>query len=82
MILKLHDDIYAYRNSSGFKPLVSATNNSKTLRIIASENSLRTSLINMHFNDVEPGQLLKLSKRNGLELLAHLSKDSSDDGSL
>lgn len=75
MILKLHDDIYAYRNSSGFKPLVSATNNSKTLRIIASENSLRTSLINMHFNDVEPGQLLKLSKRNGLELLAHLSKD-------
>src|SRR5919205_783318 len=75
MILKLHDSIYAYRNSSGFKPLVTATNKSKTLIIIASENSLRTSLIDMHFNDVSAGQLIKMSKEKGLELLVHLSKD-------
>jgi amidophosphoribosyltransferase len=75
MILKLHDHIYAYRNSSGFKPLVTATNKSKTLSIIASENSLRTSLIDMHFNDVDPGQLIMMSKENGLEVLADLSGD-------
>ena len=75
IILKLDNNIYAYRNSGGFKPLVTATNKSKTLSIIASENSLRTSLIDMHFNDVTAGQLIKLSKENGLELLAHLSKD-------
>jgi amidophosphoribosyltransferase len=75
MILKLHDDIYAYRNSSGFKPLVTATNKSKTLSIIASENSLRTSLIDMHFNDVGAGQLIKLSKAKGLEVVADISED-------
>jgi amidophosphoribosyltransferase len=75
IILKLHDSIYAYRNSSGFKPLVTATNKSKTLSIIASENSLRTSLIDMRFNDVAAGQLIRMSKENGLEILAHLSKD-------
>jgi amidophosphoribosyltransferase len=75
MILKLLDDIYAYRNSSGFKPLVTATNKSKTLSIIASENSLRTSLIDMHFSDVDAGQLIKLSKENGLEVLSNLPKD-------
>jgi amidophosphoribosyltransferase len=73
MILKLHNDIYAYRNSSGFKPLVTATNKSKTLSIIASENSLRTSLIGMHFNDVNAGQLIKMSKEKGLEIIADLS---------
>jgi amidophosphoribosyltransferase len=75
IILKLHDNIYAYRNSSGFKPLVTATNKSKTLSIIASENSLRTSLIDMCFNDVAAGQLIRMSKEHGLEILAHLSKD-------
>jgi amidophosphoribosyltransferase len=75
IILKLHDNIYAYRNSSGFKPLVTATNKSKTLSIIASENSLRTSLIDMRFNDVAPGQLIRMSKENGLEILVHISKD-------
>jgi amidophosphoribosyltransferase len=72
LIIKLEDDIYAYRNSSGFKPLVNAKNKSKTWNIIASENSLRTSLIDMEFNDVNAGQLIKLGKKNGLEILASL----------
>ncbi|HZC20268.1 MAG TPA: hypothetical protein VE223_01345, partial [Nitrososphaeraceae archaeon] len=54
LIMKINDDIYAYRNSTGFKPLVAATNKNKTLYIIASENSLRTSFIDMEFNDVRP----------------------------
>lgn len=74
LIIKLEDDIYAYRNSTGFKPLVHATNKSKTWSIIASENSLRTSLIDMDFNDVTPGQLIKLSKKSGLEILASLQR--------
>ena len=72
LIMKINDDIYAYRNSTGFKPLVAATNKNKTLYIIASENSLRTSFIDMEFNDVRPGQLIKLSKDNGLEILTKL----------
>jgi amidophosphoribosyltransferase len=69
LMVKVGDEIYVYRDSTGFKPLVSATNRDKTLNIIASENSLRTSLINMKFADVKPGQLLKIDGRGGMEIL-------------
>ena len=70
LMVKSGDEIFAYRDSTGFKPLVSATNRDKTLDIIASENSLRASLIDMQFSDVLPGQLIKMSKKGGLEVLA------------
>jgi amidophosphoribosyltransferase len=69
LMVKLGDDVYAYRDSTGFKPLVTATNKGKTLNIIASENSLRTSMADMEFSDVRPGQLLKMGRR-GLEVIA------------
>ena len=73
LIIKVSDEIYAYRDGTGFKPLVTAANKDKTLNIIASENSLRTSLVDMEFADVKPGQLLKMSKKAGLEVLASTS---------
>lgn len=73
-MLKVGDEIYAYRDGTGFKPLVSAVNRDRSLQILASENSLRTSLIDMEFCDVKPGQLLKMSKKNGgIEVLAQTS---------
>jgi amidophosphoribosyltransferase len=74
LILKDGDEIYAYRDSTGFKPLVTATQKDGMMDIIASENSLRTSLVNMEFEEVKPGQLLKLSK-NGLQVV-HSKPDS------
>ncbi|HEY9406772.1 MAG TPA: hypothetical protein VIP53_04915 [Nitrososphaera sp.] len=74
LMIKVGDEIYIYRDSTGFKPLVSATNRDKTLNIIASENSLRTSLINMEFADVKPGQLLKIDKNGGLKVLTNESR--------
>ena len=73
LMFKLADEIYVYRDRTGFKPLVTLTNRDKTLYIIASENSLRTSLINMEFTDVKPGQLLKMTKEGMLEVLASAS---------
>jgi amidophosphoribosyltransferase len=73
LIIKVSDEIYAYRDGTGFKPLVTAANKDKTLNIIASENSLRTSLVDMEFADVKPGELLKMSKKGGLEVLASTS---------
>lgn len=70
LMVKVGDEIYAHRDSTGFKPLVTATNRDSTLNIIASENSLSTSLVDMRFSDVLPGQLLKMSKKDGLEVLA------------
>ena len=73
LMIKVSDEIYAYHDGTGFKPLVTAANKDKTLNIIASENSLRTSLVDMEFADVKPGQLLKMSKKGGLEVLASTS---------
>jgi amidophosphoribosyltransferase len=74
LMLKVGDEIYAYRDGTGFKPLVYAVNRDHSLQILASENSLRTSLIDMEFSDVKPGQLLKMSKRDGgIQVLAQTS---------
>lgn len=73
LMIKIRDEIYVYRDGTGFKPLVTATNKDKTLNIVASENSLRTSLIDMEFAEVKPGHLLKMSKKGGLEILANTS---------
>src|ERR671939_1487759 len=73
LMFKLADEIYVYRDRTGFNPLVTSTNRDKTLYIIASESSLRTSLINMEFTDVKPGQLLKMTKEGMLEVLASAS---------
>ena len=73
LMIKVGDEIYIYRDSTGFKPLVSATNREKTLTIVASENSLRTSLVNMEFADIKPGQLLKIDKSGELEVLTNES---------
>jgi amidophosphoribosyltransferase len=75
LIVKLGDDVYAYRDSTGFKPLVTASRKDRTINIIASENSLRASLIDMEFSEAKPGQLIRMSKRAGLEVVA-MSHDS------
>lgn len=73
LIIKVGEEIYAFRDGTGFKPLVTATNRQKTLNIIASENSLRSTLIDMEFADLHPGQLLKLSRKDGLEIMTNTS---------
>jgi len=76
LIIKIEDDIYAFRNSSGFKPLAIGSNNSKTLGIVASENSLYTSLIDMKFSDVRAGALIALHKGGIEEILTNLPRET------
>lgn len=69
LVIKVGDELFAYRDSTGFKPLVTAVRHDRMLSVIASENSLHTSL-DMDFEDVKPGQLVKASKKAGLEVIA------------
>jgi amidophosphoribosyltransferase len=64
--------IYSYRDSTGFKPLVSGTDKSKSISIIASENSLRIPFPNMNFQDVKPGQLIKMDSETSQEKIISL----------
>ncbi|HYY66771.1 MAG TPA: hypothetical protein VE572_00335 [Nitrososphaeraceae archaeon] len=72
LITKIDNEIFAYRNSTGFKPLVYATSKNRTLNIVASENSLRTSFVDMDFNDVRPGQLIRMNRDTGLNAVTEL----------
>lgn len=72
LLLMSKNTIYAFRNSTGFKPLVMATNKRKSMYLLASENSLQSSLIDLKFKDVLPGQLIKLSDADGLEIIETL----------
>lgn len=77
LITKIDNEIFAYRNSTGFKPLVAATSKDGSLNMIASENSLRTSFVHIDFRDVKPGQLLKLNRDSGLEIVTELPNSTT-----
>ncbi len=63
---------YSYRDSTGFKPLVSGTDKNKSINIVASENSLRIPFPDMDFQDIRPGQLIKMDKEIGQEKILSL----------
>lgn len=74
LIIKINSDIYAYRNSSGFKPLNMATNRDKDIFIISSENTLRIVLENFNFTDIEPGEMLAITnKKEQPEIIENIS---------
>lgn len=77
LITKIDNEIFAYRNSTGFKPLVAATSKEGSLNMIASENSLRTSFVDIDFRDVKPGQLLKLNRDSGLDFVTELPNSTT-----
>ena len=64
--------IYSYRDSTGFKPLVSGTTRNKSISVIASENSLSIPFPNINFHDVKPGQLIKMDIERGQEKILSL----------
>jgi amidophosphoribosyltransferase len=64
--------IYSYRDSTGFKPLVRGTDRNNSISIIASENSLRIPFPNMNFQDVKPGQLIKMDTESAQQTLLSL----------
>jgi amidophosphoribosyltransferase len=70
VLVRINSSTYAYRNSTGFKPLVLGRNKTDTLHVVASENSLRTSLIDLTFRDVAPGELLRMDKEHGLDTIS------------
>ena len=72
MIIKENDVVYAYRESTGFKPLVKGRDSRNSLFIVASENSLGTFLQDVNFEDIKPGQLLALNLNNGQEIISSL----------
>lgn len=72
LTMMLDGKTYSYRDSTGFKPLVSGADKNKSISIIASENSLRIPFPKMNFQDVGPGQLIKMDTEIGQEKILSL----------
>jgi amidophosphoribosyltransferase len=77
IILRIDDEIFAYRNSTGFKPLVAARSKEGLLNMIASENSLRDSFADLDFREVRPGRLLRLNHDSGLDVVTELPNSTT-----
>ena len=74
LVLNIDGRVYAYRDSTGFKPMSFAVSRNGALSIIASENSLQGSLVDLTFEDLAPGQLVSLGA--GDEPVKVLSRSS------
>ncbi|MDP9197508.1 MAG: hypothetical protein M3O24_02980 [Thermoproteota archaeon] len=72
LIIRENDVVYAYRESTGFKPLVKGRDSKNSLFMVASENSLSTFIPEVHFEDIKPGQLLALNLKSGQEIICSL----------
>jgi amidophosphoribosyltransferase len=70
IIIKKKNEIFIFRNSTGFKPLIMATDDH--IVVISSENSLRISFPHLNYENIKPGQLIKLSLKNYVLDLATL----------
>jgi amidophosphoribosyltransferase len=70
IIIKKKNEIFIFRNSTGFKPLIMATDDH--IVVISSENSLRISFPHLNYVNIKPGQLIKLSLKNHVQDLVTL----------
>jgi amidophosphoribosyltransferase len=72
LIIKVSDSVYAYRDSTGFKPLVKGMDTKKSFFIFASENSLGAFFPELLFQDINPGELLRMSAELGCTTVCSL----------
>jgi amidophosphoribosyltransferase len=72
LIMRVNDSVYAYRESTGFKPLVKGRDSKNSLFVVASENSLGAFIPDVLFQDVKPGELVRLSFDAGQDVVCSL----------
>lgn len=72
LIIRNNDEIYAYRESTGFKPLVKGRDSKSTIFIVASENSLGAFIPEFRFEDIKPGELVRINSNKGQETICSL----------
>ena len=70
IIIKKKNEIFIFRNSTGFKPLIMASNNNMVL--FSSENSLQVTYSDLTYSDVKMGQLIEVSNKNYTQEIINL----------
>jgi amidophosphoribosyltransferase len=75
MVISLNDVLYIYRNSTGFKPLFVGEDKIEQLFIVTSENYIENFFNDLILREINPGQLLSIDLKNGINLLTQLDRN-------
>ena len=73
-VININNEIYVFRNSTGFKPLFLGWDENELFFMVTSENYLE-SFFHLKLKEINPGQLIRLSPKYGMDILTQLDKN-------
>ena len=73
-VININKEIYVFRNSTGFKPLFLGKDENELFFMVTSENYLE-SFFHLKLKEINPGQLIRLSPKYGMDILTQLDKN-------
>ena len=74
-VINIENEIYVFRNSTGFKPLFIGKDKSQNDFIITSENYIGSFFPLLNLEEINPGQLIRINSKHGMDILTQLDKN-------
>ncbi|MDQ2685873.1 MAG: hypothetical protein M3Y25_08540 [Thermoproteota archaeon] len=74
-VINIENEIYVFRNSTGFKPLFLGKEKSQENFLITSENYIESFFPFLKLGEIDPGQLIRINSKFGMDILTQLDKN-------
>lgn len=74
-VVNIKNEIYVFRNSTGFKPLFLGEDSDRDIFFVTSENYIGSFFPYLKIREVNPGQLVRLGPNHGIVTLTQLDKN-------
>lgn len=74
-VINIENEIYIFRNSTGFKPLFLGKDKTQHDFIVTSENYIESFFPYINLSEINPGQLIRINSKYGMDILTQLDKN-------
>ncbi len=74
-VINIENEIYIFRNSTGFKPLFLGKDKTQRDFIVTSENYIESFFPYINLSEINPGQLIRINSKYGMDILTQLDKN-------
>ena len=74
-VVNMNNEIYVFRNSTGFKPLFLGEDEQHDVFFATSENYIGSFFPYLKIREINPGQLVRLDPNRGIDILTQLDKN-------
>jgi amidophosphoribosyltransferase len=74
-VINIENEIYVFRNSTGFKPLFLGKDKNQNDFVITSENYIGSFFPLLNLTEINPGQLIRINPKYGIDILTQLDKN-------